>query len=130
MERIVLFDGECNMCNSAVQFIIKRDPKAKFHFTSLQSSKGMELLHEHKLRQDVNTMVYVKNNKAFTHSTAVLLIARELDGLWPITSCALIIPPFIRNSVYRFVAKNRLKWFGKKDVCRLPTSEERARFLE
>ncbi|QPC46435.1 thiol-disulfide oxidoreductase DCC family protein [Mangrovibacillus cuniculi] len=130
MNRVVLFDGECNMCNSAVQFIIKRDSQAKFLFTSLQSEKGKELLRNHKLSMDLNSMVYIKNNKAFTRSTAVLLIARELDGLWPITSCAFIIPGFIRDFVYRYVAKNRLKWFGKKDLCRLPTAKERARFLE
>lgn len=130
MKRIVLFDGECNFCDSSVQFIIKRDPVAHFYFTSLQSEVGQELVKKYKIPSDVDSLVLIENNKAFTRSSAALHIAKKLDGLWHLLFLFILVPAVIRNGVYDFVARNRYKWFGKKeDACALPSPELRKRFL-
>ena len=130
MKRIVLFDGECNFCDANVQFIIKRDPYAYFYFTSLQSDKGQELIKKHAIPADVDSLVLIENNKAYTKSTAALRIAKKLDGLWHLLFLFILIPAPIRNGVYDYIAKNRYNWFGKKEIaCTLPSPEVRKRFL-
>ena len=130
MKRIVLFDGDCNFCDASVQFIIKRDPVRHFYFTSLQSDKGQELVKAHGIPAEVDSLVLIENGKAFTQSSAALRIAKKLDGLWHLLFLFILIPRPIRNGVYNYVARNRYKWFGKKDAsCALPTPEERERFL-
>lgn len=130
MKRIILFDGECNFCDSNVQFIIKRDPAAHFLFTSLQSKAGQQLVKQHHIPSDVDSLVLIENNKAFTKSSAALRIAKKLDGLWHLLFLFILVPPVIRNGVYDFVARNRYKWFGKKeDACALPSPEIRKRFI-
>ncbi len=130
MKRIVLFDGECNFCDSSVQFIIKRDPAANFLFTSLQSEKGVELTKQYAIPEDVDSLVLIENGKAFTKSTAALRIAKKLDGLWHLSFLFILVPRKIRDGVYDFVAKNRYKWFGKKeDACMLPPPDVRKRFI-
>ena len=130
MKRIVLFDGDCNFCDTNVQFIIKRDPAAHFLFTSLQSEAGQKLVGQHSIPSDVDSLVLIENGKAFTKSSAALRIAKKLDGLWHLLFLLILIPRPIRNGVYDFVARNRYKWFGKKDdACALPSPEVRKRFL-
>lgn len=130
MKRIVLFDGDCNFCDSSVQFIIKRDPAAHFLFTSLQSDKGVELTQQYAIPEDVDSLVLIENGKAFTRSSAALRIAKKLDGLWHLLFLFILVPHKIRDVVYNFVAKNRYKWFGKKeDACMLPPPEIRKRFI-
>ena len=130
MKRIVLFDGDCNFCDSSVQFIIKRDPAAHFLFTSLQSDKGMELTKQYAIPEDVDSLVLIENGKAFTRSSAALRIAKKLDGLWHLLFLFILVPRKIRDGVYDYVAKNRYKWFGKKeDACMLPPPEIRKRFI-
>lgn len=131
MEHIVLFDGVCNFCNASVQFIIKRDPKAKFSFAALQSERGQELLAQNKLpMQHFDTIILAEGGKIYQKSTAALRIAKELSGMWPILYYAcILVPPFLRNAVYSLVAANRYKWFGKREACMLPTPEQRARFI-
>lgn len=125
---IVLFDGECNFCDRSIQFIFKRDPKARFLFTSLQSEKGKALLKQHGLQNlDMSSMVLIKGDKAYTKSGAALRISRYLSGLWPVMVIFLAVPPFIRNWFYDQVAKRRHKLL--KEKCELPTPEFRARFL-
>lgn len=127
---IILFDGVCNLCNGAVQFIIKRDKKNYFSFASLQSATGQKLLYEHDLSlNDFNSFILIENNKAYTRSTGALRVLKKLNGLWALLYSFIIIPPFIRNAVYNYIAKNRYKWFGKKEECMIPTPELRARFL-
>ena len=128
-ERIILFDGVCNFCNASVQFIIERDPKAQFHFASLQSDVGQGLLRDHNIPLDVQSIVLIENGQAFRKSTAALRIARRLSRGWPLLAAFMIIPPFIRNAVYDFIARNRYKWFGKQDSCMLPAPELASRFL-
>jgi predicted DCC family thiol-disulfide oxidoreductase YuxK len=122
---IVLFDGFCNLCSAAVQFIIKHDKKKKFQFASLQSEFGINILLEHALpTTNFNTLVLVQNGKVSTQSTGALKIARSLSGLWPICYIAIILPKFIRDAFYNWIAKNRYKWFGRKEVCTILTAEE------
>ena len=129
-EGILLFDGVCNLCNRSVQFIIKRDPKNYFRFAALQSEQGQLLLEQHGIPPDViDTIVLVENSKTYTQSTAALRIARKLNRLWFLLYIFIIIPPFIRNPIYRFISRNRYKWFGKKDSCMMPDPELKSRFL-
>ena len=127
---LLLFDGVCNLCNSSVQFILLRDKKDRFRFASLQSDYGQNLLREHNLPTETfNSLVLVENDKVYKKSTAALRIARKLKGLWPLLFAFIIIPPFIRNFVYDIIAKNRYRWFGKKEECMLPRPEWKQKFL-
>ncbi|GAE32202.1 thiol-disulfide oxidoreductase DCC family protein [Alkalihalobacillus hemicellulosilyticus] len=129
MKRIVLIDGDCHICNQSVQFIIKRDPDAQFQFASLQSELGQQLLTNHKISSSTNSMVLIENNRHYLRSTAVLRICKQLKGLWKLSYIAIIFPRILRDAVYRIVANNRYKWFGKKDQCPIPTPEMQKRFL-
>ncbi len=128
---IVFFDGICNLCEGSVKFIIKRDKNKKFKFISFQSEKGKKLLKEYHYTNDkFDTLVLLKEKKIFTKSSAALFIAKELNGLWKLPYIFIVLPKFIRDSVYLFVSKNRYKWFGKKDSCRLSNPELKSRFLD
>ena len=127
---IILFDGVCNLCNVAVNFVIKRDPGNVFKFTPLQEKQGVLLLKKHAIdAQKLDSIVLVENKKVYTKSSAALRIARKLSGLWPLFFVLLIIPRFIRDGVYDFIAKNRYKWFGEKEQCMIPTPGLREKFL-
>ncbi|WP_226681131.1 thiol-disulfide oxidoreductase DCC family protein [Sutcliffiella horikoshii] len=127
---ILLFDGVCNLCNSLVTFVIKRDQEATFKFASLQSEVGQTILKEHSLPLDhFDSFYYVEGKKLFTKSTAALKVAKELDGAWKLFYPLIIIPKPLRDLVYSFVAKNRYRWFGKKNQCMLPNPEMKKRFL-
>ncbi|MBA2561860.1 MAG: thiol-disulfide oxidoreductase DCC family protein [Chitinophagaceae bacterium] len=129
-QSIILFDGVCNLCNSAVQFIIKRDKKNYFRFASLQSAHGQELLSNYNLPlNDLNSFVLIENEKAYTRSTGALRVSKKLNKLWPLLYSFIIIPKFIRDSVYKWIAGNRYKWFGKKSECMIPSPQLKARFL-
>ncbi|MBD7983959.1 thiol-disulfide oxidoreductase DCC family protein [Sporosarcina sp. Sa2YVA2] len=130
MKRIVLFDGECNFCNSSVQFIIKRDPAAHFMFTSLQSEAGQKYAKQYHIPDDVDSIVLIEKGKAYTKSSAALHIAKKLDGLWHLLFLFILVPKPIRDGAYDYFARNRYRWFGKTEgACMLPTPEERKRFL-
>lgn len=130
MKRIVLFDGDCNFCDASVQFIIKRDPSAHFYFTSLQSEKGRQLRGQYEISEREDSIVLIEHEKAYTQSSAALRIAKKLDGLWHLLFLFILIPRPFRDRVYQWIAKNRYKWFGKKeDTCALPSPEVRKRFL-
>lgn len=127
---IILFDGVCNLCDSAVQFIIRRDKKNTFLFASLQSEMGQRILAQYNFPGDeLNSFILVENNKAYTRSTGALKVVKKLKGLWPLLYGFMIVPKFIRNWVYNWVGRNRYKWFGKKEECMIPTPELKARFL-
>jgi len=128
---IILFDGVCNLCNNAVQFIIKKDKKHHFLFTSLQSDAAQELLLHFKLKNsDFDSIILIQNNKVYQKSTAILQISRNLPSFWKLNYAFIIFPKFIRDFVYTIIANNRYKWFGKKDSCMVPTEELKARFLD
>lgn len=127
---VVLFDGVCNLCSGAVDFIIRHDAKGRFVFASLQSEAGQLLLEHYKLPKDhYESMVLLKQGKLYQRSNAALAIAEELPGGWSLLSNFKILPLFLRDALYNFIANNRYRFFGKKETCRLPTPEERSRFL-
>jgi predicted DCC family thiol-disulfide oxidoreductase YuxK len=127
---IVLFDGVCNLCSRSVQFIIRRDPKARFRFASLQSPTGQQFLERFHLPTDaLYSIMLVRGASFLERSDAALEIARNLSGLWPIFYVFKVVPKFLRDPVYDWISRNRYNWFGKKDACWLPTPELRERFI-
>lgn len=131
IRKIILFDGVCNLCNSSVQFIIKKDKKKQFRFASLQGKFGQEILKKYNLPADnFNSFILLDDEKLYTRSTGALRMLKHLGGGWSLLYGFIIFPAFIRDAVYNWVAQNRYKWFGKKDECWLPTKELKERFLE
>ena len=129
-KHIVLFDGVCNLCNGAVLFIIKRDTKDRFRFAALESDLGKELLARHNIDPSkIDSIVLISGDSAFAKAGAALRIAKYLTGLWPLLYSLVIIPKFIADAMYDFIAKNRYKWFGKKESCMIPTPELKSKFL-
>ncbi|MEP6583324.1 MAG: thiol-disulfide oxidoreductase DCC family protein [Ginsengibacter sp.] len=127
---VILFDGVCNLCNSAVAFVIKRDKKNLFQFAPLQSATANSLLKNHDISSgEMKSFILIVDEKLYTESTAALIVCRYLNGLWPLLYGLIIVPHFIRDGIYRWVAGNRYKWFGKKDECMIPTPELQAKFL-
>lgn len=128
---VILFDGICNLCNASVDFVIERDRREVFRFASLQGKTGQILLREHQLPDDaMDTVILIEGGKPYTRSTAALRIARRLSFPYPLLSIFLAVPSFLRNLVYDIVARNRYRWFGRTDTCRVPTPELSARFLD
>jgi predicted DCC family thiol-disulfide oxidoreductase YuxK len=128
--KIILFDGVCNLCNGAVVFIIKRDKKNVFKFAALQSEIGQELTSKFKIdTSKVDSIILIDGEKHYEKSTAALRIARELSGGYPLLYGFMVLPGFLRNAVYDYIARNRYKWFGKKESCMIPTPELKSRFL-
>lgn len=127
---IIFFDGLCNLCNGAVQFTIQRDPKNIFKFASLQSSFAKETLAPYHIEPEQgDSFVLLENGKVYQRSAAALRVAKKLNGLWPALYAFMIIPPFIRNAVYNYIAKNRYKWFGKQEHCWVPTPHLKSKFI-
>lgn len=130
IESVILFDGVCNLCNSSVQFIIRRDPKATFRFAALQSEAGQQLLKSFGLSTDsFHSIILIKNGKFLQRSNAALEIAKGLTGLWPLLYGFKLIPAFFRDPLYNLIANNRYRFFGKKDHCMIPTPELKSRFI-
>lgn len=128
---LILFDGICNLCNSSVQFIIKRDKKNHFLFSSLQSDAGQQiLLQNNRENLDYESILLIEGDKTYDKSTAILRISRKLSGGYPLLYGLIIVPKFIRDFVYTTIAKNRYKWFGRKDACMVPTDDLKIRFLD
>ncbi len=129
--QIILFDGVCNLCNGFVQFLVKRDPKTKFKFASFQSTSGQTLLRKFGLPiDDFHSFVYIKGNNYFIKSAAGLNVLKDMGGVWQLFYVFILVPKFIRDFIYSFIAKKRYKLFGKRDVCMVPTPEIEKRFLE
>ncbi len=128
---IIFFDGVCNLCNNSVQFIIKRDKYKRFLYASLQSDAARDILLQFKIKNSyLDSIILVENGKLYQKSTAILKIAKELNGFWHLNYGFIIIPKSIRDYVYGIIAKNRYKWFGKRSVCMIPTGDMKLRFLE
>jgi predicted DCC family thiol-disulfide oxidoreductase YuxK len=128
---ILLFDGVCNLCNSIVQFTIKRDPEEKFQFASLQSESGQALLKKFGLPADnFDSFVFIKGDKYFLKSSAGLNVLKELGGVWKLFYVFIIFPRPLRDFVYNIIAKTRYKIFGKRDTCIVPTPRLKQRFLQ
>jgi predicted DCC family thiol-disulfide oxidoreductase YuxK len=131
-KHIVLFDGVCNFCNDSVRFVIKRDKKDLYRFASLQSDLGKTLTSERGINTEIiDSIILIQPGEAYhIKSDAALEIAKNLSGLYPVLSVFQFLPVGFRNFFYDFIARNRYKWFGKKEVCPMPTKEEREKFLD
>lgn len=131
-KKIILFDGVCNLCNNAVNFIIERDKKDVFRFASLQSDIGQKLISERGIdTETMDSMVLIEPGVAYYQkSTAALEISKDLGGAYSMIGYFSVLPEGFRDGIYNLMAKNRYKWFGKKDACMIPTPELKAKFLE
>lgn len=130
MKSIVLFDGDCHFCNKSVQFIVKRDPQAIFSFASLQGPTGERLKKEYEIPSSSDSFILIENNQVYEASKAALRVAKQLKGIWKFIYIGIIVPRPIRDAVYRLIARNRRKLFGKEGACPIPTPEMRKRMLE
>jgi predicted DCC family thiol-disulfide oxidoreductase YuxK len=129
-KNIVLFDGVCNLCNGAVNFLIDIDQQQKLHFASLQSSLGQAVLQQQGMRLDeLDTFLFMRGEQVYTRSRAALEVLRTVGGPWQLGYGFMLVPGFIRDAVYKMVSRHRYRWFGKLEACRVPTPELKARFL-
>ena len=127
---VLLFDGVCNLCNAGVNFLLNHDPAGHFKFAALQSEAGQGLLAGCKLPTDeFKSFVLVEDGRCYQRSEAALRVARRLPGAWRLLYGFILLPTPLRDALYDLVARNRYRWFGRRDTCRLPTPELRARFL-
>jgi predicted DCC family thiol-disulfide oxidoreductase YuxK len=127
---ILFFDGVCNLCDASVQRVIKADKKGVFRFASLQSEAAQEMLADSDLNPtELKSVILLHQDRFYTRSNAVLESARLLGGGWSLLYVFKIIPPFLRNAAYVLIARNRYRWFGKKDACMIPTPDLKSRFL-
>jgi len=128
---VILFDGVCNLCSAAVQFVIKHDRRQHFRFASLQGDFGQQVLAANQLpAQHFDSFILLENERIYTRSAAALRVVKQLDGGWSLLYALTIVPPFIRNGVYDIVARKRYQWFGKKEACWIPTPELKSLFLD
>lgn len=128
---VIFFDGVCNLCNASVQFVIRHDKKKIFRFASLQSNMGRKMLEENNLATDqFSSFILYENKTIYYASTGALKCVRHLGFPWSWLYALIIVPRFLRDAVYSFIAKNRYRWFGKKEACWLPTPERRSLFLD
>jgi predicted DCC family thiol-disulfide oxidoreductase YuxK len=130
----VLFDGVCNLCNGAVRFIIRRDPRARFRFAALDSAAARSLLAAAPAAGSLpDSIILVEQlaagSRVSTQSSAILRIARGLRLPWPLAYAFIVIPKPLRDALYAFIARHRYRWFGKRDSCMLPTPDLQSRFL-
>jgi predicted DCC family thiol-disulfide oxidoreductase YuxK len=134
---VVLFDGTCNFCDRSVQFVIDHERDHELKFAALQSDEAKALLAKAlgdedraaAVARDLDSVVVVDGDRIYTHSSAAMRIARHLRWPWRWSRSFAIVPRFVRDAVYRWFARNRYRWFGKTETCRVPTPELRARFL-
>ncbi len=129
VKHLILFDGHCNLCNGAVQWVIKRDRKGHFHFAALSWPAGEQVLHKFPELEGVDSIVYFDGKKVYVRSSAALKIAGALGGVWAISGVFWLVPRIVRDGVYNWVARNRYRWFGKMDTCMMPSPELEQRFL-
>lgn len=130
IKSIILFDGVCTLCNASIDFILKRDHKNRFLVGALQEPVSKKVLSNFQVDDSyLDSLVLVENGKVYFRSTAALRIAKKLNRPWPLIYFLITIPAFIRDPVYNWIGKNRYRWFGKKSTCRIPTAEEKQKFL-
>jgi predicted DCC family thiol-disulfide oxidoreductase YuxK len=128
---LILFDGVCNLCNALVQFVIRHDANGKFRFAPIQSEIGREIFERHDLDpDDLQTFVFMMERRMFLRSDAAIEVASRFGGAWAILRVFLLVPRSLRDFIYSFIARHRYQWFGRKDVCMIPTPEIRERFLQ
>ncbi|GAB4092517.1 thiol-disulfide oxidoreductase DCC family protein [Flaviaesturariibacter terrae] len=127
---VILFDGVCNYCDSVVNFLIRADGKRRLRFAALQSGAGQELLRRYGLPQEhFDSFVFIENGQAWNRSTAMLRVLRYLPWWLQLGRAGWLLPRRLRDALYNWVARNRYRWFGRRDSCMIPTSDVRSRFL-
>jgi predicted DCC family thiol-disulfide oxidoreductase YuxK len=126
---IILFDGHCNLCSGWVRFVLAREGRTRFRFASLQSAAGQQLLAAHGVPPDLQTVVLIDEGRAFVRSAAALRTFGQLRAPWPLLSALRVCPAPLRDWIYRIVARHRYRWFGRQEVCFLPSPELKDRFL-
>lgn len=128
---VIIFDGVCNLCNGAVAFIIKRDHSEKFSFAPIQSSAAKTLISKLNIPEDTfDSILLIENTEYYIKSTAALRICKKLSSIWPLVSVLIIIPRPIRDYFYDIVARNRYRWYGKREQCMIPNKKIESRFLD
>lgn len=129
--KVILFDGVCNLCNGAVNFVIKHDKKEKFYFASLQSDYGQEILASLSLQSnELKTLIYQDGDEIYFKSEAIIRICKDAGGWLKIAVLGYVFPLFIRDFIYKLIANNRYKLFGKREECIIPDKRIQKRFLE
>jgi predicted DCC family thiol-disulfide oxidoreductase YuxK len=127
---VLLFDGVCNLCNGAVQFVLKHNTDETIKFAALQSEAGQQLLKAHDLpTETLNSLVLIEDGRAYIESTGALRLARHFGGFWRVLYIMVYVPAPLRDAVYRWVGSNRYRWFGQAEACMIPTPALKARFL-
>jgi predicted DCC family thiol-disulfide oxidoreductase YuxK len=126
---VILFDGVCNLCNASVDFIIRHDPGRYYKFASLQSDAGQQLKERYDLLDSLYSVILIENDQVYDKSTAALKIAKHLSFPWNLFHGFIYLPRTWRDRMYAYIARNRYQWFGKRESCRIPTQEEKDRFL-
>lgn len=133
MSKIILFDGECNFCDSFVNFVVKRDSKNEFRLCALQSQCAKNLSAKYNFeieQQNLSSVILLNDEKIYKKSTAAIKILSQLGGLWHLMPALFIIPKFLRDFFYDYFAKNRYRWFGKKEICEINSAEINQRLLK
>lgn len=131
IQPLLVFDGVCNLCNASVDFIIKHDPDKRIKFVAAQTERGRRVLDSLGIdSESFDSVLFVENDRVHIKSTAVLRVAGHLAGAWRWLTLLLLIPKPIRDRVYGLIARNRHRWFGQRDTCRLPTQDFQDRFLQ
>jgi predicted DCC family thiol-disulfide oxidoreductase YuxK len=127
---VILFDGVCNLCNASINFILERDKTDRFLVGAIQEGPGQRLLRQFKVPPAyLDSVILIEQQRIYFRSSAALRISRHLSGPWPMLYPLIVLPRFIRDGLYDWIGKNRYRWFGKNNTCRVPTPEERAKFL-
>jgi predicted DCC family thiol-disulfide oxidoreductase YuxK len=130
-DNLILFDGVCNLCSASVQFVIRHDPAGKFRFAAIQSQVGREIFQSHGLDPaDLQTFVFITSGRIFLRSDAAIEVVSRFGGAWRFLRVFQFVPRIVRDSIYSIIARNRYRWFGRKEVCMIPTPEIKERFLE
>jgi len=130
MNALILFDGHCNLCNQSVQFILKHESHPQLRFASLQSETGKSILKKHKLPENyTDSVLFLQGEKLYSKSAAALKICAHLKFPWSLVRVFYIVPNFLRDWIYGWIAKNRLRWFGTTESCWVMTPEYKARFM-
>jgi predicted DCC family thiol-disulfide oxidoreductase YuxK len=128
---IILFDGVCNFCNNKINLVIRKDKKDFFRFAALQSEAGKKILTANgiEINPDPDTFIFIEGKKIYNRSSAALHIVKHMSGLWPALYAFIIVPRFLRDIVYKIIARNRYRWWGVRQSCMVPTPEVRKKFL-
>lgn len=126
---IILFDGVCNLCNGTVMFLIKHDKNNQLHFAAQQTSAGEKIINQYHINDNHQSVIFIKNELVYFKSDAIIEIGKLLTG-WPrIIVVGVVFPSFFRNWLYDLIAKNRYKFFGKREFCSVPSKELEHKFI-